>query len=170
MQHLWIQESEDEYGLQNTKRKMKKQDYTYVFTTDITPVEALDAISRATEWRAQDFEGSSQKLNDVFTVHFGEVSVTFRIVEVVPGKKIVWLVTDCNLTWLKDIKEWNGTRIEWEVSTVKNKTQISMTHVGLVPGIECYNDCENGWNFHIGTSLFKLITEGVGMPDVSTRK
>ena len=52
MQHLWIQESEDEYGLQNTKRKMKKQDYTYVFTTDITPVEALDAISRATEWRA----------------------------------------------------------------------------------------------------------------------
>ena len=88
----------------------------------------------------------------------------------VPGKKIVWLVTDCNLTWLKDIKEWNGTRIEWKVSTVNNLTQISMTHVGLVPGIECYNDCEKGWNFHIGTSLFKLITEGVGMPDVSTRK
>ena len=150
--------------------KMEKQDYKYVFTTDIPPVEALDAISRVTEWWASDFEGSSLKLDDVFTVHFGEVSVTFRIVEVVPGKKIVWLVTDCNLTWLQDIKEWNGTRIEWEVSTVNNATQISMTHVGLVPGIECYNDCENGWNFHIGTSLFKLITEGVGMPDVSTRK
>ena len=149
---------------------MEKQDYNYVFSTDITLVEALDAISRVTEWWASDFEGSSQKLDDVFTVHFGEVSVTFRIVEVVPGKKIVWLVTDCNLTWLKDIKEWNGTRLEWEVSTVKNKTQISMTHVGLVPGIECYNDCETGWNFHIGTSLFKLITEGVGMQDVSTRK
>ena len=150
--------------------KMEKQDYKYVFTTDIPPVEALDAISRVTEWWASDFEGSSQMLDDVFSVHFGEVSVTFRIVEVVPDKKIVWLVTDCNLTWLQDIKEWDGTRIEWEVSTVNNATQISMTHVGLVPGIECYNDCENGWNFHIGTSLFKLITEGVGMPDVSTRK
>ena len=168
--HIWMQEPKDQCGLLNTRRKMEKPDYKYVFSTDITPVEALDTISRVTEWWASDFEGSSQKLHDVFTVHFGEVLVTFRIVEVGTGKKISWLVTDCNLTWLKDIKEWKGTRIEWEVSSVNNSTQISMTHIGLVPGIECYNDCEKGWNFHIGTSLFKLITEGVGMPDISTRK
>jgi len=31
---------------------MEKQDYNYVFSTDITLVEALDAISRVTEWWA----------------------------------------------------------------------------------------------------------------------
>ena len=149
---------------------MEKQDYTYEFTTSMTPDKALDAISRVSEWWASDFEGCSQKLDDVFTVRFGEVSVTFKVVEAVPGKRVSWLVTDCNLTWLKDRKEWNGTHIRWKVSPVNDTTRISMTHVGLVPELECFEDCKHGWNFHVGTSLFKLITEGVGVPDVRTRK
>jgi len=36
--------------------------------------------------------------------------------------------------------------------------------------MECYDDCSNGWNFHVGESLFKLITEGVGEPGVNTRE
>lgn len=147
---------------------MGKQDYNYIFTTHKTMNEAFDAINSVQEWWASDFEGSMQKLDDVFTVHFGEVSVTFKVVELVPYKKIVWLVTDCYLAWIKDIKEWKDTRISWEISTVKNVTQISMTHIGLIPGMECYPDCNSGWDFHIGKSLVKLINEGVGIPDVNT--
>ena len=149
---------------------MGKQDYTISLTVNITAEEAFKAISRVTEWWAIDFEGSSEKLDDVFTVHFGDVWVTFKIVEVIPNKKIVWLVTDCYLDWLKDKKEWKDTRVSWEVSTDKESTQIRFTHIGLVPEIECYNDCEEGWNFHIGKSLFNLITEGKGTPDIQIRK
>lgn len=148
---------------------MENQDYNYVITTSIPAMEALDAISRVPEWWASDFEGNSQKLGDEFTVRFGEVSVNFRIVEFVPGKKAVWLVTDCNLGWLKDTREWKGTKIDWEVSRNNHSTQIRMTHVGLIPGLECYNDCKEGWNFHLGESLVRLITEGIGIPDVITR-
>jgi len=148
---------------------MLKQDYNYVFTTTEPVNEALAAISEVPEWWATDFEGSSQKQDDIFTVHFEEVSVTLQIIEWIPDKRIVWLVTDCHLDWLKDKKEWKGTRIIWEVTAVNNATQISMTHLGLVPGLECYNDCREGWDFHIGKSLSKLINEGVGIPDVSTR-
>jgi len=148
---------------------MEKQDYNHVITVRTTEVEAFDAISHVTEWWATDFEGSSQKLNDVFTIHFGEISVTFQIIELVPGKKVVWLVTDCYLQWLNNKKEWKDTCIVWEITSVNNMTQISMTHVGLVPELECYNDCKEGWNYHVGKSLFSLLTQGLGMPDINTR-
>jgi hypothetical protein len=39
-----------------------------------------------------------------------------------------------------------------------------MTHIGLVPGVECYEDCKKGWNFYVGESLFRWMTEGKGLP------
>jgi hypothetical protein len=149
---------------------MEKQDYNYIITIKVNADEVFDAINRVPEWWTSNFEGNSQKLNDVFTVYFGDVFVTIKITDFVSGKKIVWLVTDCDLKWLKDKTEWIDTQIKWELSTVGNETSLSMTHLGLVPEIECYEDCQQGWNFHLGESLFKLITEGVGIPNVSTRK
>ncbi len=148
---------------------MEKLDYKYVFTTSEPVTEALEAIGEVQDWWASDFEGSSKKVDDEFTVHFDEVYVTFQIIEMIPDQHIVWLVTDCFLDWVKDKKEWKGTKIIWEVTSLNDLTRVSMTHLGLVPTLECYNDCRVGWDFHIGTSLYKLINEGVGIPDVSTR-
>ncbi len=53
----------------------------------------------------------------------------------------------------------------FKISKNKNSTQIDFTHVGLVPGVECYNDCEVGWNGHVTISLVKFINEGKGMPE-----
>lgn len=85
--------------------------------------------------------------------------------EVVPDKKIVWLVTDSSIHWLKDKTEWSGTKVVWEASSAKGTTTIDMTHVGLVPEVECYDDCNEGWNFYVGKSLFKFLTENKGLPD-----
>jgi len=144
---------------------MKTQDYHSSITTTIDPKKAFESISRVPEWWTSHFEGRSQNPGDVFTVRFGETFVTFKVTEVVPGQKVSWLVTDCNLHWLSDKKEWKDTRIVWEVSTRDNLTQIDFTHIGLVPAVECYENCEKGWNFFIKDSLFKLITEDKGLPD-----
>jgi hypothetical protein len=56
--------------------------------------------------------------------------------------------------------------MSWEISTEKNSTQIRFTHIGLVPGIECYKGCEKAWNFYINESLFKLLKKGKGMPEL----
>jgi hypothetical protein len=82
----------------------------------------------------------------------------------VTNKKVVWKVTDCNLHWINNKKEWNGTEVVFEISEKKNSTQMDFTHVGLFPGVECYKDCEVGWNEHVGDSLLKVINEGQGMP------
>jgi hypothetical protein len=61
------------------------------------------------------------------------------------------------------VDQWNDTRLVWDIQH-KNKTQIMMTHVGLTPEIECFHDCEKGWNFYVKESLAKLITENKGSP------
>ena len=147
---------------------MKKQDYNTIITTDKTAKQAFKSISNVSKWWTENLEGQSQKLDDIFTVRFGETFVAHKIVEVVPDKKVVWQVTDCYLHWLKDKKEWKGTRMSFEVSTKNNSTQINFTHIGLVPEIECYDGCAKGWNQYVKESLFKLITEGKGLPDKSS--
>jgi hypothetical protein len=85
-------------------------------------------------------------------------------VEVIPNKKVVWLVTDSRLNFISDKQEWTNTKISFELTNHENKTQIYFTHIGLVPKVECYNSCVKGWDHYIKGSLFKLLTEGTGMP------
>jgi hypothetical protein len=74
----------------------------------------------------------------------------------------VWLVTESKLTFVKNESEWTGTKISFEISVINNKTQLRFTHLGLVPEIQCYQGCSNGWSQLIQQSLFSLITTGSG--------
>ncbi len=127
--------------------------------------KAFDAICRVTAWWTENTEGSTTNLNDEFTVHFGETFSRFKIVELIPGKKLIWYVLDCNLHWMNDKKEWKGTKIIWELSGLENSSRISMTHIGMNAGIECFEDCTKGWNHYVTVSLFNLIEQGRGEPD-----
>jgi len=143
---------------------MNQQNYQSSIAADFTPQEAFEGISHVNEWWAKNFEGSAEKLNDVFTVHFGDTFVTFEVTESIAGKKIAWHVTNCYLPWLSDKTEWNGTMVVFEISPLGDETQVTMTHIGLVPEVECFGACEAGWNQHIKGSLFKLLTEHAGVP------
>lgn len=144
---------------------MEKKDFHRTITVNASPGEAMKSISQVDRWWAKNFTGSAEKLNDKFAVHFGDTFVDFRISEWVPGKKVVWKVTDCNLHWIKAKKEWKGTEIVFEITPEQNASRIDFTHIGLVPGVECYNDCEVGWNQHITGSLADLINKGKGKPE-----
>ncbi len=144
---------------------MKTENFHLIMKVNASAEEAMKKISQVNLWWAKNFKGTSEKLNDKFTVHFGKTFVDFQISELVPGKKVVWKVTDCNLHWINNKKEWNNTEVVFELSGKGKATQIDFTHIGLVPGVECYEDCEIGWNGHLANSLVKLINEGKGMPE-----
>jgi hypothetical protein len=143
---------------------MKSKNYHKTITVNASAEEAMKRIGQVNLWWAKKVKGKSENLNDKFTVDFGKTYVDFKISELVPNKKIVWKVTDCYLDWLDTKKEWNTTEVVFEISERKKKAQIDFMHVGLVPGAECYEDCEVGWNEHVGDSLVKFINEGKGMP------
>lgn len=144
---------------------MNQQDYNATITVNAPVQEAFKSVESVSKWWTENLEGSTKHFDDVFTVRFGETFVTFKTIELVPDKKIVWFVTDCNLHWLTNKKEWNGTRLSFELSTGNNLTTVRFTHIGLAPQIECYNDCRKGWDQYIKGSLSKLITEGRGLPE-----
>ena len=148
---------------------MKQQDYSSTITAKVTPEQAFERISRVADWWTKGFTGAAQKVGDAFTVRFGETFVDFEVSEVVPGKKVVWQVTDCNLHWINDKKEWKDTSVVWEASSDNGVTRVKMTHVGLVPGAECYDNCKGGWDFCVGKSLSKLLNENRGLPDQKPR-
>lgn len=147
---------------------MKNQDYSISFTANVTPQHAFDCINNVTKWWTENLEGRSHNLNDEFTVSFFDDihRSTQRLVEVVPGKKVVWLVTDSKLNFLKkDKEEWTNTRISFEIFPGNNLTEVRFTHFGLLPEVECYDDCSVAWGGYLKGSLLKLMTTGEGKPE-----
>jgi len=144
---------------------MKNKDYQINITVDAPLQKVFESINDVEKWWTDDFKGKSRKLHDEFTVHFeGFHLSTQKLVEVIPNKKVVWLVTDSTLLFLKDQQEWNDTKISFELVSQNDKTKISFTHFGLTPEVECYKSCTKGWDYYIKGSLFKLLTEGKGTP------
>src|SRR5487761_2048562 len=86
--------------------KLQQQDFRLGLTVKASAQETMDKISQVNSWWAKNFKGRARKLNEEFSVYFGDTYVNFKISEVIPNKKIIWLVTDCNLHWIKDKKEW----------------------------------------------------------------
>ncbi len=144
---------------------MKHQDYTASISVDTTAKEVFETINNVSAWWADELTGDSHKIDDEFTVQFGDVHVsTQKVVELVPGKKIVWLVTSSKLSFIEDKQEWNNTSIHFEMEEEDGQTEIHFTHIGLMPGIECYSSCTKGWDYYFKESLFKRLTEGKGTP------
>ena len=144
---------------------MTDRDFTSSILAAIPPSTAFGLIRHVSDWWVADVEGAAASLGDVFTVRSGTTWVTFRVVEFVPGEKMVWQVVDCYLPWNGDKTEWNNTAILWELSPSESGTRIKFTHRGLVPEVECYNQCAKSWSSYIQESLHKFIASGVGLPN-----
>lgn len=138
------------------------------FVTTITiaasAAAVFSAVNNVRGWWQGEITGSNEKVGDTFhyrmeTFH----DSTQQVVELIPDEKIVWLVTDSNLSFTKSKNEWTGTKIIFEITEANNKTQLRLTHSGLVPDFECYKDCSGGWTSLVQQSLLSLITTGKGV-------
>ena len=126
------------------------------------------SINNVRGWWSGDpgIEGSTDKLGDEFTYrykprHYSKQKIT----DLIPGKKVVWLVLDSSLNFVKDKSEWKGTKVTFEIAKKGDKTEVRFTHVGLVPEYECFNACSGAWGSYINGSLRSLITTGKGQPN-----
>jgi hypothetical protein len=147
-----------------------KQNFTTSFVVEQSPHEVFEAVTDVCGWWSGTIVGGTAKLNDEFTfevkgVHYSKQ----RLIEVVPDQKVVWLVTEAKMTFIKQEDEWAGTKVVFEISRQGDKTKLTFTHVGLVPEVECYGACMPAWTQYVQHSLFKLITTGTGDPNLEGR-
>jgi len=113
---------------------------------------------------AKDFKGKAGKLNDKFSVHFGDDTYVILKSLKLYRKRNHWLVR-LHLGWIEDKKEWKNNEVIWTLTEKNGKTQIDFVHKGMTPESECYESCKPGWTHHIKDSLLKLINEGKGFPE-----
>lgn len=149
---------------------MSTQDFTTTFVVNKTPQEVFDAVNNVREWWSEGVEGGTHQLNDEFVYVYQDLHYSKqKLIEVVPNKKVVWLVTDSQLNFVNEKNEWTGTKISFEIAQKDNQTQLRFTHLGLVPENECFDACSGGWTTYIN-SLQKLISTGKGKPDKKAMK
>ena len=144
---------------------MKKQHFTTTFSVDQSPQEVFDAINNVRGWWSEEIEGNTDKLGAEFKFHYKDFHrSTQQITELLPGKRVVWHVSEAQLNFVQNKTEWNGTDVVFEITSRGDKTELRFTHAGLVSAFECYGDCSGAWGFYINDSLRSLITTGKGQP------
>lgn len=145
---------------------MATKDFTTTFVVDQTSEQVFDAITNVRGWWSEEVEGSTDKLNAEFNYHYKDAHVSkMKITELVPGKKVTWLVLENYFNFTKDKNEWKDNKIIFEITQKGNQTQLQFTQVGLVPAYECYDICRDAWTNYINHSLRGLITTGKGKPN-----
>lgn len=144
---------------------MTTKNYTTSFSVDRSPAQVFAAINNVRGWWSEDIEGPTDALGAEFAFqHHGLHRSIQKITEFVTGKKVVWHVTDSHISFVQDKTEWRGTDVVFEIEHTDGTTDLRFTHIGLVPTVECYEDCSGAWGFLINDSLCSLITTGQGKP------
>jgi hypothetical protein len=115
------------------EKKIATSNFTTTFFVNQTPKEVFSAINNVRGWWQGKIEGTTDKLNDEFTYRMEEFHFSKqKLIEVIPNEKVVWLVTESKLNFIKNKSEWTGTKISFEISEINNKTQLSFSHMGAL--------------------------------------
>jgi hypothetical protein len=154
----------------NRDSQRKTQDFTTTFSVDQTPEEVFEAVLNVRGWWSGEIEGPTDELGGEFTYRYQDIHYSKqRVTELVPGKRVVWLVLDSYLEFIEDKREWNGSRVIFDIARKGDKTEVRFTHAGLVPAHECYGACSSAWSSYIRGSLRSLIATGKGAPNPEER-
>lgn len=143
------------------------ENYSNIIKLHTTTDKVFNALTTEIPlWWTEMFEGLGNKQNGTFTVRFGEsIYKTMQVQELSDNSKVVWQVKNAVIAipGLKNQTEWIGTTIVWEIMQQENITELQLTHIGLRPGIECYEICTNGWQ-QFTDSLKLFLETGKGSP------
>jgi uncharacterized protein YndB with AHSA1/START domain len=146
---------------------MKQQDFTTAFIVDQSPQEIFRAINNVRGWWSGTIEGDTDKLGAEFTYQYKNFHRSKqRVTELIPNERVVWHVTDADLSSFSNKSEWIGTDIVFEIAPKGGKTELRFTHAGLVPAFQCYGDCSGAWGALVNTNLRNLIVTGKNQPDL----
>ncbi|WP_033292907.1 SRPBCC family protein [Amycolatopsis jejuensis] len=139
--------------------------FTTEITVDRTPEEVFTAITDVRAWFSKTITGNATKPGDEFSfVDKGIPSSRIQVTAAVPGRRIDWHVEEAYLAFVDEHDEWTGTSMTFDLTPTEGGTRLRFTHHGLTPDQSCYGECSQCWTGCVNTSLYELLTTGVGQP------
>ena len=129
-----------------------------------SPLEVFNAIGNPRGWWQGVISGPTEKVGDEFTYAMAPYHVSKqKVIESIPSKKVVWLITESSINFVADKNEWLNTTIVFEIEPIQEGTKVTLTHHGLVQTLECYGGCSSGWEQLLQKSLVSYIANGEGV-------
>ena len=122
--------------------------------------DALTSLEGLMGWWASSARGSGSA-GGRFKLGFAglDETMTMRVDVAEPTTDVAW--TCLEHTGLRD---WKGTKIVFNMADRgADQTALSFRHIGLVPDLECYEQCHAGWQ-HFLASLRSFVERGRGNP------
>jgi hypothetical protein len=140
---------------------MKIQSKKYIVAIEVAK-SANDVFNHVTnnvsKWWPEEFEGESIKLNDEFVFRSGDTHYSKnKVVELVPNKKVVWLVTESIRK--TDNFDWTGTKFIFEITPKGDRTLLKFTYDGFILENE-YDRLVQVCDLVIKEMLYNFITYG----------
>lgn len=117
-------------------------------------------INDISKFWPEDFEGESTRLNDEFIFTTGDSHYSKnKVAELVPNKKVVWLVTESIRK--TDGFDWTGSKMIFELTPKGDNTVLRFTYNG--PTLEHeYDRLTHICDKVIKETLYNFITTGKG--------
>ena len=145
---------------------MSRRSYSTEVLISIKPDLLYKAITEDINKWWTELSNQATEVGDQLVVRFEKnTSWVMTMSEANPNRSLIWKVVEANhdLDILSKKDEWKGTTIKWEIVENKNGSKVTLTHQGLVPKLECFEICQAGWNYFLG-SLKDYLETGKGNP------
>ena len=145
---------------------MSGQSYSTEILISAKPESVYRAITMDIDKWWTELSNQAWQVGDQLVVRFEETtSWVMTISEAIQNRSLVWKVVRANhdLDGLTIKDEWKGTNIKWKILENEVGSKVILTHQGLVPKLECFEICQAGWGYFLG-SLKNYLETGKGSP------
>ncbi len=142
--------------------------YTREIIVSNTPANAYQALTTAFDkWWTTSCNTISET-GDKITFRFGSTYWVMRVNSLVPDNSVELECIEAHHEHeglsTSIANEWEGTKLKWTIQKMGDKTRIVLVHDGLVPSLNCFEVCEQGWDYFFVNSLKQHLDSGKGMP------
>ena len=118
--------------------------------------KALTTLEGLSGWWARNTTGQTG-VGDVIAFRFVPGGFDMKVVELVPGKRVLWEVVE-------GPAEWVGTHVSWDLRQEGAFTIVLFEHRGWAEPVEFMYHCSTKWASYL-FSLKQLLETGHGAPD-----
>jgi uncharacterized protein YndB with AHSA1/START domain len=117
--------------------------------------KALVAVDGLSRWWTSDTHGESN-VGGTLQFRFGDGGFDMKVIELEPGKRVLWQVVD-------GPEEWLGTKIDFDLKQNGDWTTVLFKHQGWEEPVEFMHHCSTKWAVFL-LSLKSLLETGKGAP------
>jgi uncharacterized protein YndB with AHSA1/START domain len=107
-------------------------------------------------WWTKDTRGESE-VGGVLKFRFGAGGFDLKVLELEPGKRVLWQVVE-------GPEEWIGTKIRWDLKPEGDGVIVLLKHQDWREPVEFMHHCSTKWAIFL-MSLKSLVETGKGAPD-----